>query len=127
MKNKFKANLLASLFTLSGAAVMARVIASEAEYHRRMLALKWFGKELPAWPKPCVVRFTQGLEAGVNRISWGPDGALYIGGIGSTSRLFNSSTSSRRLAPAASSAARFRECRTPCMKTASWMLATAPR
>jgi cytochrome c len=29
-----------------------------------------------------VFRFTQGLEAGVNRITWGPDGALYIGGIG---------------------------------------------
>ncbi len=29
-----------------------------------------------------VFRFTQGLEAGVNRIRWGPDGALYIGGIG---------------------------------------------
>ncbi len=32
----------------------------------------------------CVFRWTQGLEAGVNRISWGPDGALYVGGIGST-------------------------------------------
>jgi len=32
----------------------------------------------------CVFRFTQGLEAGVNRMCWGPDGALYIGGIGST-------------------------------------------
>ncbi len=32
----------------------------------------------------CVFRFTQGLEAGINRISWGPDGALYCGGIGST-------------------------------------------
>ncbi len=30
----------------------------------------------------CVFRFTQGLEAGVNRLVWGPDGALYIGGIG---------------------------------------------
>lgn len=29
-----------------------------------------------------VFRFTQGLEAGVNRVVWGPDGALYIGGIG---------------------------------------------
>ncbi len=29
-----------------------------------------------------VFRFTQGLEAGVNRIRWGPDGALYIGGVG---------------------------------------------
>ena len=31
-----------------------------------------------------VFRFTQGLEAGVNRLAWGPDGALYIGGVGST-------------------------------------------
>jgi cytochrome c len=31
-----------------------------------------------------VFRFTQGLEAGVNRMVWGPDGALYVGGIGST-------------------------------------------
>ncbi len=27
-------------------------------------------------------RFTQGLESGVNRLDWGPDGGLYIGGIG---------------------------------------------
>ncbi|MEM1214788.1 MAG: family 16 glycoside hydrolase [Bacteroidota bacterium] len=31
-----------------------------------------------------VFRFIQGLEAGVNRLVWGPDGALYVGGIGST-------------------------------------------
>jgi cytochrome c len=30
----------------------------------------------------CVFRFVQGLEAGVNRMAWGPDGALYVGGIG---------------------------------------------
>jgi cytochrome c len=30
----------------------------------------------------CVFRFTQGLEAGINRMAWGPDGALYIGGVG---------------------------------------------
>lgn len=30
----------------------------------------------------CVFRFTQGLEAGINRIQWGPDKALYVGGIG---------------------------------------------
>ena len=29
-------------------------------------------------------RFTQGLEAGINRIAWGPDKALYVGGIGMT-------------------------------------------
>lgn len=31
-----------------------------------------------------VFRWTQGLEAGVNRLVFGPDQALYVGGIGST-------------------------------------------
>jgi RNA polymerase sigma factor (sigma-70 family) len=43
--------------------VMARVIASEAEYHRRVLALKWLGKELPQWSQPCEVRFITGIGA----------------------------------------------------------------
>jgi len=30
-----------------------------------------------------LFRFTQGIEAGVNRLVWGPDGALYVGGVGS--------------------------------------------
>lgn len=30
----------------------------------------------------CVFRFTQGLEAGINRMRWGPDGGLYVGGVG---------------------------------------------
>jgi cytochrome c len=30
----------------------------------------------------CVFRFTQGLEAGINRLRIGPDGALYAGGVG---------------------------------------------
>ncbi len=30
-----------------------------------------------------VFRFSQGIEAGVNRLTWGPDGCLYVGGIGS--------------------------------------------
>ncbi len=29
-----------------------------------------------------LFRFTQGFESGVNRMAWGPDGSLYIGGIG---------------------------------------------
>lgn len=28
-------------------------------------------------------RFIQGLDAGINRLVWGPDGSLYAGGIGS--------------------------------------------
>ena len=31
-----------------------------------------------------VFRFTQGLESGVNRLIWGPDGCLYAGGTGSS-------------------------------------------
>ena len=31
-----------------------------------------------------VFRFTQGLAAGVNRLCWGPDGALYVGEVGMT-------------------------------------------
>ena len=31
-----------------------------------------------------VFRFSQGLEVGVNRLVWGPDGSLYAGGVGST-------------------------------------------
>ena len=30
-----------------------------------------------------VFRHSQGIEAGVNRMVWGPDGCLYVGGIGS--------------------------------------------
>src|SRR5690606_33238493 len=29
-----------------------------------------------------VFRFSQGFEAGVNRLAWGRDGALYVGGVG---------------------------------------------
>ena len=30
----------------------------------------------------CIYRFTQGLEGGVNRLAWGPNGTLYVGCIG---------------------------------------------
>ncbi|MEM8890313.1 MAG: glycosyl hydrolase, partial [Bacteroidota bacterium] len=30
----------------------------------------------------CLFRFSQGIEAGVNRLIWGPDGSLYVGGVG---------------------------------------------
>lgn len=30
----------------------------------------------------CAMRFTQGLEAGPNRVFFGPEGSLYVGGIG---------------------------------------------
>lgn len=43
-----------------------------------------FVEEVDGMLQGCVFRFTQGLEAGINRLVWGPDGALYVGGIGST-------------------------------------------
>jgi cytochrome c len=43
-----------------------------------------FAEKIEGQYQGAVFRFTQGLEAGVNRIAWGPDSALYIGGIGST-------------------------------------------
>ena len=44
--------------------VIARAIAAEAEHQRRVLALQWLGKELPAWSKPCVIRFSLGQAGG---------------------------------------------------------------
>ncbi len=41
-----------------------------------------FVEEINGQLQGCVFRFIQGLEAGINRIAWGPDGALYAGGIG---------------------------------------------
>ncbi len=43
-----------------------------------------FVEEVDGVLQGSLFRFTQGIEAGVNRLAWGPDGALYIGGIGST-------------------------------------------
>ena len=41
-----------------------------------------FVEEVEGQLQGCVFRFIQGLEAGVNRLVWGPDGDLYVGGIG---------------------------------------------
>ena len=41
-----------------------------------------FVEEIDGQLQGALFRFTQGLEAGVNRIVWGPDGKLYIGGVG---------------------------------------------
>ena len=41
----------------------------------------------------CVFRFVQGLEAGVNRIQYGPDGHLYVGGIGNPGNWQHTGTS----------------------------------
>ena len=31
----------------------------EAEYQRELLAKQWFGKELPDWDEPCLIRYTE--------------------------------------------------------------------
>jgi cytochrome c len=42
-----------------------------------------FLEEVAGVLQGAVFRFSQGFEAGLNRMVWGPDGALYVGGIGS--------------------------------------------
>ena len=42
-----------------------------------------FIDEVDGVKQGAAFRFTQGLNAGINRIMWGPDGSLYAGGIGS--------------------------------------------
>jgi cytochrome c len=41
-----------------------------------------FVEEVDGQLQGAVFRFSQGFEAGVNRLAWGPDGKLYVGGIG---------------------------------------------
>lgn len=41
-----------------------------------------FVEEVNGQWQSALFRFTQGLEAGVNRLVWGNDGKLYIGGVG---------------------------------------------
>lgn len=41
-----------------------------------------FTEKIDGQYQGCLFRFSQGLEAGVNRLIWGPDGALYVGGVG---------------------------------------------
>jgi cytochrome c len=41
-----------------------------------------FVEEVEGQLQGAVFRFSQGFEAGVNRLAWGPDGKLYVGGIG---------------------------------------------
>jgi cytochrome c len=43
-----------------------------------------FVEEIDGVAQGAAFRFVQGLEAGINRLVVGPDGALYVGGIGST-------------------------------------------
>ncbi len=43
-----------------------------------------FAEKIDGHYQGAVFRMTQGLEAGINRVRQGPDGALYVGGIGST-------------------------------------------
>lgn len=43
-----------------------------------------FIEEVNGQLQGALFRFTQGLEAGINRFVWGPDSSLYVGGVGGT-------------------------------------------
>lgn len=67
------------------------VLISDGIYRRQMLVgdvthggiKRVFVEKVGGDYQGCVFRFSQGIEAGVNRLVWGPDGCLYVGGIGS--------------------------------------------
>jgi glucose/arabinose dehydrogenase len=50
--------------------------------HRRGGIRRVFLEKINGRFQGCVMRFTQGLSCGPNSMRWGPDGALYLGGIG---------------------------------------------
>jgi hypothetical protein len=43
---------------LAPSPALAQQVAAYAEYHRREKALLWLGRELPTWPRPCLLRVT---------------------------------------------------------------------
>lgn len=43
-----------------------------------------FVEEVNGQLQGALFRFTQGMEAGVNRLAWAPDGSLIVGGVGSS-------------------------------------------
>jgi RNA polymerase sigma factor (sigma-70 family) len=59
---------------------IARLIGEAAEHHRKALAQRWLGKELPPWPKPCPidVKITLGETGGAT--SFGYDSVTGEGG-----------------------------------------------
>jgi cytochrome c len=93
-----------------------------------------FVEEVNGQLQGCVFRFIQGLEAGVNRIAWGPGGDLYVGGIGNpgnwgqTGKLkhglqrlaFNNKSTFEMLAVRAKSNGMEIEFTEPVMETDAW-------
>jgi hypothetical protein len=57
-------------------AEVARKVAEAAERHRKELANRWLGREMPTWPAPCPLRVTVQAEGagGATTFVYGPDG-----------------------------------------------------
>lgn len=66
------------------------VLVPDGPYKRQMLVgdvthggiKRVFVEEVGGQLQGCVFRYSEGIEAGVNRLVWGPDGCLYVGGVG---------------------------------------------
>jgi RNA polymerase sigma factor (sigma-70 family) len=52
---------------------VARLVGEAAERQRRELAVRWLGKELPAWGEPCPLKVTLGLGKGSGSTSFAFD------------------------------------------------------
>jgi hypothetical protein len=52
---------------------IARSVADQAEALRKEIAIRWVGKDLPAWPRPCTIRLTltPGPSGGSTALDYG--------------------------------------------------------
>lgn len=75
------ANSPAQAVFIPGGEFKGQVLISDVKYGG--LRRGWFEKVNGVW-QGGAVQYSQGFEVGTNRMVWGPDGGLYIGGIGAT-------------------------------------------
>jgi RNA polymerase sigma factor (sigma-70 family) len=71
-----RAHRTANFVVYAPTATLARVMAHEAEHHRKEQAKRWLGHELPAWEKPCPLNYTSavGTSGGATTFTFGRKG-----------------------------------------------------
>lgn len=75
------ANSPAQMVTIPNGEFAGQLLISDVKYGG--LRRGWMEKVNGVW-QGGAVQYSQGFEVGTNRMVWGPDGSLYIGGTGAT-------------------------------------------
>jgi len=75
------ANSPAQMVTIPSGEFKGQILISDVKYGG--LRRGWLEQVDGVW-QGGAVQYSQGFEVGTNRLIWGPDGALYLGGIGAT-------------------------------------------